>query len=98
MLHRVPSRSPSGGPPPETHDLLKRVVLGALAAIVAISAGMFAVAAGRGFSLDRILTGEPLTVTAALGLFGLVFVVVGAGAAVRWLMVMAMRKKGSQAE
>lgn len=78
--------------------MLKRVVLGALAAIVAISVGMFAVAAGRSFSLDRILTGEPLTVPAALGLFGLVFVVVGAGAAVRWLIVIAMQKRGSQSE
>lgn len=79
--------------------MLKRVVLGVLAAMIAVSTGIFVVAAGREFSLDQILMGSPLTVTAALGLFGLVFVVVGAGAAVRRLMVGVVRKRGeSQGE
>lgn len=73
--------------------MLKRVVLGALAAMIALSTGIFVVAAGREFALDRILMGAPLTLTAALGLFGLVFVVVGAGAAVRGLMVRVVRKR-----
>ena len=75
--------------------MLKKVVLGAFAALTVVSTGIFVVAAGRGFSLDRIFMGEPLTVTAALGLFGLVFVVVGAGSAVRWLII-AMRNRGRQ--
>lgn len=79
--------------------MLKRVVLGALAAMITLGTGILVVAAGREFSLDRILMGAPLTVTAALGLFGLVFVVVGAGAAVRRLMVSVVRRRGdSQGE
>jgi hypothetical protein len=79
--------------------LLKRVVLGALAGMIALSTGILVVAAGREFSLDRIWMGAPLTVTAALGLLGLVFVIVGAGAAARRILVSVVRRRGdSQGE
>lgn len=61
--------------------LLKKAAFALLAAVITIGTSILVLAAGR-FSLDSVVGGEPFTVPAALGLFCLVFVVVGAAVAV----------------
>ena len=80
-------------PPIRSDTMLTRALLGALAIILAVGTGLFVLVVGRGFGLRQMFSGDPLTPTAGAGLFGLVFIVVGASAAVHWLIRGMFRKR-----
>lgn len=70
---------------------VKNVMFGAAAAAVIIGTAVLATLAVRAFALDEMLRRHVTTLSGAVGLFALMFVVVGAGAAVMAL-VRAMRR------
>ncbi len=76
-----------------SHTMLTRALLGVLATIVAVGTGIFVFVVGRDFGLPQMFSGDSLTPTAAAELFGLVFIVVGAGAALHWLIRRMFRKR-----
>lgn len=67
--------------------MVKQWLLGMLAAaIVAGTVALVATVAGGANLLQQVLGRQPVTLTAAALLFGMVVIVVGAGAAVRYLI------------
>ena len=66
--------------------LLFRIILGLLAAGVAMGTAALVIATAEDIGWAQAFRRGPLTVTAVVGLFGIVFIVVGAGAAVTWLI------------
>lgn len=71
--------------------LLKRLILGALAAMIVVGNGLLVRAAIPTWSIDP---GELLSSSAAIVLFGFVFVAVGSAAAVVWLIRAMFDTKG----
>ena len=72
--------------------MVKQWLLGMLAAAIAVGAvALVATVAGGADVLQQALGRQPVTLTAAALLFGMVVIVVGAGATVRYLIEVMRR-------
>ena len=68
-------------------------MLGLLAALVVTGTVALVLAAGGDLGVVQAFRGGPVTLTAIIGLFGIVLVVVGAVAAVDWLIGRIVRRR-----